>query len=169
VPPHLTFGREMKKLRILIVALALVLATVVAFNFWHLRDDGNLASDESPFNSITLPLRKLRGDIWMDGGSVWVGVEDSKGASFDFLFPIDNKTEGYPTAFHGATKPSSPGAVRSWGRPLANPSRARAIVLAWLRQADSRDEGLDRALDYLSGYSNSNFSRIHDGIRGIFK
>lgn len=161
------FGRKMKR-PILITAMALFAATGVGFAVWRVHSDGNLASDEPPFNSIELPLRNIRGDIWMDGGSVWVGVVDSKGASFDFIFPYDYKTKGYPTAFHSASMPKTiypPDAVS-----LANPARARAIVLTWLRRNESHDEGLERALDYLSGYSHSILRRIElDGIRGVFQ
>ena len=33
----------------------------------------------------------------MDGGSVWGGVVDRSGASYDFAFLIDNLTNEYPT------------------------------------------------------------------------
>jgi hypothetical protein len=154
----------MKK-RVFITASALALATGVAIILWNLRNDSNLASDQPPFNSITLPLRGIRGNIHMDGGSVWVGVKDRKGVLYDFIFPYDNKTEGYPTAFYGAMTPHAPGAV-----PLANPSRARAIVLTWLRQAGGHDEDLDITLDCLSGSNRSILRRVQrDGIRGIFR
>jgi hypothetical protein len=91
----------------------------------------------------------------------------SKGAVFDFIFAYDYKVKRYPTAFHSASMPKSfypPDTVS-----LANPDRARAIVLTWLRQDNSGDEGLDQAWNYLSRYSHSTIRKIRDhGIRGIF-
>ena len=104
----------------------------------------------------------------MDGGTVNVGVEDSKGDSYYFIFPYDYSTEGYPTAFHSASMPTKISPADA--APLTDPARARAIVLTWLRQDDARDEGLDSALEYLSRDNHSILRRIQrDGIRGIFK
>jgi hypothetical protein len=154
----------MKKRRI-ILAGVLIMATGIAAMVLRSQSDIDLASEEPPFSAIVLPLKTMRGDIYMDGGSVWVGVEDSSGASYDFVFPYDHKTEGYPAAFHGAMEPYAPGAV-----PLSNPPRARTIVLNWLRESGRHDEGLERAFDYLSGQNDSIIRRVkRDGLVGIFK
>ena len=154
----------MKK-RCIILAGVLILAAGIAAMVIHSRSDIDLAMEEPPFSSIVLPLKSIRGSIFMDGGSVWVGVEDNMGSSYDFVFPYDHKTEGYPAAFHGAMAPYAPGAV-----PLANPSRARTVVLNWLRQSDRHDEGLYSAFDYLSGQHDSIIRRLQrDGLVGIFK
>lgn len=154
----------MKK-RLITVVGAVILAAGIAASVWHSRSEVNLAAEEPPFSSIILPLKNMRGTIYMDGGSVWVGVEDSSGTSYDFVFPYDHDTKGYPTAFHGAMAPYALGAV-----PLANPSRARTIVLGWLRQSDRNDEGLEVAFDYLSGKNRSIIRRVQrEGIGGIFK
>jgi hypothetical protein len=131
-----------------IIALVLFLAAAVAFSIRHPRDAGILPSDEPPFNAIASPIRGLKGGTYTEAGSVWVEVVDSNGSTYEFTFAYDHITEGYPTSFYDSTK------------PLANPARARAIVLTWLRQADHRDEDLDRALDCLSGQNRSLFRKI---------
>ena len=154
----------MKKRLIFGVGTALLAAGIIAIVL-HSRSAIDLASEEPPFNKIVLPLKIMRGDVYMDGGSVWVGVEDSIGGSYDFVFPYDHDTVGYPTAFYGAMEPYGPGAVA-----LSNPARARTIVLNWLRDYDMHDEGLDVAFDYLSGRNNSIIRRVQNkGIRGILK
>lgn len=153
------------KMRRIILAGVLILAIGIAAMVLHSQSVIHLASEEPPFSSIVLPLRSIRGNIWMDGGSVWVGVEDSNGTSYDFVFPFDYKTEGYPAAFHGVKAPYAPGAV-----PFTNPSRARTIVLGWLRQADRNDEGLEFAFDYLSGKNRSFIRTVQrEGIGGLLK
>jgi hypothetical protein len=161
----LTFcEKEMKKHLITVVGTVILAAGITAI-VWHSRSEPNLAAEEPPFNSIALPLRSIRGDIYMDGGSVWVGVEDRNGVSYDFIFPYDHKMKGYPAAFHGAKAPFAPAAV-----PLANPSRARSIVLGWLRRSDRNNEGLEIAFDYLSGKNRSIIRRVQrEGIGGILK
>lgn len=154
----------MKKRLFSLVGTVILAAGITAI-VWNSRSAPNLAVEESPFNAIVLPLKTMRGDIYMDGGSVWIGVEDSKGASYDFVFLYDHKTEGYPAAFHGAMEPYGPGAV-----PLSNPSRARTIVLNWLRDSGRHDEGLERVFEYLSGRNDSIMRRVQrDGIAGILK
>ncbi len=153
------------KMRLITVMGTVILAAGIAAIVWHSRCELNLAAEEPPFNSIVLPLKTMRGSIYMDGGSVWVGVEDRNEVSYDFIFPYDHKAKGYPTAFHGSKAPYAPGAVA-----LANPSRARAIVLSWLRQSDRNDEGLEVAFDYLSGKNRSIIRRVQrEGIGGIFE
>ncbi len=101
----------------------------------------------------------------MDGGSVWVEVEDSKGAIFDLTFPYDHSTNGYPNAFYGVKVPYGKGAI-----PFSNSVRAREIALIWLREARGRDEYVDEAYDYLSGWKHSIFERVkREGLRGIFE
>ena len=154
----------MKKLSIIFVGSVMLLLGIAA-SVLHSRSEVDLAAEEPPFSSIALPLRSLRGSVYMDGGSVWVGVEDRDGHLYDFVFPYDHQTKGYPSAFHGATAPYAPGAV-----PLANPSRARTIVLHWLRQSGRHDEGLEFAYDYLSKRNDSIIRRVQrDGLSGIFK
>jgi hypothetical protein len=153
---------------ILITAIALFVATVLDFAVWRVRISGDLASDEPPFNSITLPLRSLKGDGGIDGGNVWLGIVDSKGATFDFIFCYDNKTNGYSKVFYYPSVPL--GIIASHAVPLANPDRARAIALTWLRQNENHDERQEGALNYLSGYSRSILRRFLNWVRwGIFQ
>lgn len=149
--------------RTCMTVLALILISAAAFAIWNWQRELDLTGDEPPFNSIALPLRSVRGDIYMDGGSVWVGVEDHKGAVYDFVFPIDNKTEDYPKAFHGIKRPSDPTGV-----PLADPARARQIALHWLRHVERRDDGIDRALDYLSGGNRPIQRRLEELVPRAF-
>ena len=147
------------------IAFAIIVVSGAGTAIWHWSSDDNLASDEPPLNLIAMPLRSVRGGVWMDGGSVWVGVVDSKGASFDLTFPYDHATKGYPQAFHGVKEPYAKGAVA-----FKNSPRAREIALGWLREAGGSNEYVDEAFDYLSGRSHSIVRRIQrDGLRGIFK
>ncbi|MBK1884847.1 hypothetical protein JIN85_20725, partial [Luteolibacter pohnpeiensis] len=100
----------MKK-RFLGVLACIVLVAGIAAMVWESQSKFDLATEESPFNSIVLPLKNIRGGVYMDGGSVCVGIDDSAGSSYDFIFPFDHKTKGYPAAFHGAMEPYAPGAV----------------------------------------------------------
>jgi len=149
----------MKKRHITVVG-AVILSTGIAAIVWHSRREINLAAEEPPFNSIVLPLKKIRGDVFLDGGSVWVGVEDSNGASYDFAFPFDYDTKGYPSAFHGAKQGYAAGSV-----PLANPSRAGTIVLDWLEQSERNDEGLEFAFRFLSGRNHSIMRRVERWVK----
>ena len=154
----------MKKSAYLLIAFATIVVCCASAAFLHWRPDNDLASDEPPLNSIVMPLRAVRGGIMMDGGSVWVGIEDSKGVSFDLTFPFDHSTKGYPQAFYGVKVPHAKGAI-----PLSNSVRAREIALIWLREARGRDEYVDEAFDYLSGWKHSIFERVQrEGLRGIF-
>jgi hypothetical protein len=149
----------------LLIAFALIVACGAGAAIWLWNSDNNLASDEPPLNAIGMPLRSVRGGIMMDGGSVWVGIEDSKGVSFDLTFPYDHSTKGYPQAFYGVKVPHAKGAI-----PLSNSVRAREIALIWLREAKGRDEYVDEAFEYLSGRNRSIIARVRrDGLRGIFE
>jgi len=151
----------MKKL-ILIAAMAWFILTVLYFTVWRARISDDLTSDEPPFNSITLPLRSLKGDNGA-GGNVWIEVVDSKGCSFTFIFMYDDKTNGYKTVYY--VTPVPPGVIESRAVPLANPDRARAIALTWLRQNENRNENLEQVLNYLSGYHHSILRRSLNWIR----
>lgn len=155
----------MKKSAYLLIASAILAVGCAAAAIWHWSPAPNLASDEPPLNSIVMPLRSVRGSIMMDGGSVWVGIVDSKGVSFDLTFPYDHGTKGYPQAFYGVKVPYAKGAI-----PLSNSVRAREISLIWLREARGRDESVDESYDYLSGWKHSVFERVQrEGLRGIFE
>jgi hypothetical protein len=151
----------MKKL-ILIAAMAWFILTVLYFTVWRARISDDLTSDEPPFKSITLPLRSLKGDN-CTGGNVWIEVVDSKGCSFTFIFKYDDKTNGYKTVYY--VTPVPPGVIESRAVPLANPDRARAIALTWLRQNENRNENLEQVLNYLSGYHHSILRRSLNWIR----
>ena len=160
-----TFGQIMKKSTYLLIAFAIIIVCGVGAAIWHWSPVSSLAADEPPINSLVLPLRSVRGGIMMDGGSVWVGIEDSKGVSFDLTFPYEHSTKGYPQAFYGVKVPHAKGAI-----PLSNSVRAREIALIWLREARGRDEYVDEAYDYLSGWKRSIFERVQrEGLRGIFE
>jgi hypothetical protein len=149
---------------ILFLAIALILATLGALAVWHLDKDNDLSSDEPPFSTIKFPLKELSGDFYLEGQCVRVGVTDSNGASYDIVFPWVGNTTECPKAFYSARN--------SYGRVpvlFANPSRARSIVLGWLRHVDGRDEGLDRTLEYLSGHGPYFRKSWLDRIRAIFR
>jgi len=152
----------MKKL-ILIAAMAWFILTVLYFTVWRARISDDLTSDEPPFNSITLPLRSLKGDSGTMGDLLWIEIVDSEGASFYFIFRYDDKTNGYKTVYY--VPPVPPGVIESRAVPLANPDRARAIALTWLRQNENRNENLEQVLNYLSGYHHSILRRSLNWIR----
>lgn len=155
----------MKKSGYLLIAFAIIIVCGAGGAMWNWSSVSSLAADEPPINSLVLPLRSVQGGIMMDGGSVWVGVEDSNGVSFDLTFPYDHSTKGYPQAFYGVKVPHAKGAI-----PLSNPVRARKIALSWLREAGGRDEYVDEAYDYLSGWKGSIFERVQrEGLRGIIE
>lgn len=152
----------MKKL-ILIAAMAWFILTVLYFTVWRARISDDLTSDEPPFNSITLPLRSLKGNSGVMGYDLWIEIVDSEGASFYFIFRYDDKTNGYKTVYY--VPPVPPGVIESRAVPLANPDRARAIALTWLRQNENHNENLEQVLNYLSGYNHSILRRSLNWIR----
>jgi hypothetical protein len=161
----------MKKL-ILIAAMAWFILTVLYFTVWRARISDDLTSDEPPFNSITLPLRSLKGKLPLRslkgnsgvmGDDLWIEIVDSEGASFFFIFRYDDKTNGYKTVYY--VPPVPPGVIESRAVPLANPDRARAIALTWLRQNENRNENLEQVLNYLSGHHHSILRRSLNWIR----
>lgn len=149
---------KMKK-RAWIIVLVLALVAGIGFNVWRSRRPLDLSNDEAPFNTIQLPIKKVRGTFLMDGGSVWVMVEDSRDVSHGFLFPIDNTTNTYPTARHDMSHYSDVGVE------LTDPSRAKEIVLRWMEQEPDPDAYLEMAEDFLSGRAHSDLGNLLIGIR----
>ena len=126
--PHLRIGLCILLFGLLLAAVALILR----------KDDLELSNDEAPFNSIVLPPKSVRGDMYMDGGSIHVNVIDADGKDFDFAFPYDYHSKAgthYRKAFHGAALSMQPGAIQ-----LHDPERAKEIVINLLyRYADPDD------------------------------
>ncbi len=126
--PHLRFGLCIVLLAFLLGSVALTL---------HERDL-DLSGDEAPFNSIALPPETVKGDMYMDGGSIHVMVVDAGGKEFDFAFPYDYHSKAgthYGKAFHGAPLSMQPGAIQ-----LHDPERAKEIVLNLLYRYTDPDD-----------------------------
>ena len=145
----------MKKRRYLLLTLLLVLGAGQFLLFWNAREI-DLSSDEAPFNRIAMPPQSVRGDYFMDGGSVWVHIVDRNGKTIDLVFPADNSgglTEPkYERALHVSMNYSGDGSVSFWDPPpipLRDPQRARDIALDLLR-VYGKDDGAARAYDWLS-------------------
>jgi hypothetical protein len=136
--------KRRRSILLTIVALLLVVPLVLM-----MCPDGplDLSKDEEPFRSMVLPPKSVTGDIIMDCGSVVVELIDAADKPYEIFFGIDYDTRGHPTAHW------TPGKV---GKrvPLKNPARAKAISKRlWSDYALNGDEGVRRALDYLSPIS----------------
>jgi hypothetical protein len=159
------FDQRMKKFTYFLIFLVVIAVSLVGTAIWHWTQIDSLTSEEAPLNMLSMPFSSVQGNVWMDGGSVWVGVVDSKGMSVDLTFPYDYATQGYPQAFHGAKKPNAKGAIL-----FMNSDRARFIALRWLYLARGRDEGVDDAFVYLSRKKDSIFVRFKDDcLRRIYE
>lgn len=149
-------------LRAVALALAAFAVGWAAFSLQRRHKLPDYSADEPPFNAMALPPRSIHASIYMDGGSVWVGVVDRNGRKHDVAFPYDHRTSGYSGAFHGVKHATEPGA-----KPLSNPARAKAIALELLARFGGRDEQLAHA--YLSGKKDSVFTTVRLSVRRFFE
>jgi hypothetical protein len=151
--------------KLLVVMLAVLGLIGITLVFWQRPLD--LSADEAPLNQILLPPQSVGGDIFMDGGSVWVRIVDRGGSAFDLAFPYDHAGTGtkYLTAFHGAGCSSDPGAVA-----FKNTERAKDVALLLLqRYSAGNDDGAARAYVYLSEPRFPAFPDFLRRIAGAFK
>ena len=149
-----------KRRRHIILVITVPGLVGITLTLWQRPLD--LSADEKPLNGIALPPQSVGGDIFMDGGSVWVHIVDQEGTTFDLAFPYDHFGRGtkYLTAFHGAASSSDPGAVA-----LKNPDRAKEVALVLLRRyGDTGHGGTARAYGCLS---ESKFHEVSNMVRKI--
>jgi hypothetical protein len=147
------------------MALAAVTVSGLGYGLWQWLREPDLSTAEAPFNSMALPLASVKGDFFMDGGSVRLDVVDNKGVPYIFLFPVDYPSMGYTRAYHGKETPDSKGGTR-----LSDPERARKIALYWLRWHAAEEEDEETALSYLSGWQRSKINKVRrHGIGALFE
>jgi hypothetical protein len=156
-------AKIMKKQIVLPIFFIFLISTAAVFVFSK-SITNDLSKDESPFNKMALPPRKVSGGIYMDGGSVAIRVIDKNGVTYDLAFPYDHRSVGYPTAYHGAFDGTNRAA-----KPFKDSGRAKVIALDLLDRYSFGNESTKEAYDYLSGHHDSLYGRFHrDGIRGVF-
>lgn len=117
-------------------AIALCFALLVLSGAYYQlfkRTSLDFSKDEEPFRSMAMPLKRVEGSSYMDGGSVSLHVTDANGRQYEITFPINyyNLYDSHPTAF--------PGNIENWGRvpELKDPARAKAIAIQLLKDYDS--------------------------------
>lgn len=137
---------DIRRSRFTLGVIAVAFLTGISLILWKRPLD--LSADEVPLNRIALPPQSVGGDIFMDGGSVWVHIVDRKGSVIDLKFPYDASGKGtkYLTAFHGAKNGSERGAVA-----FKNADRTKEVALILLQQYGNMAEpGTARAYNNLS-------------------
>jgi hypothetical protein len=124
----------MKNRKYLLLAIVL-LAAAGGFSARLLKHSSDYSLDEPPFNTLAMPPKSVKSNIWLDGGSVSVSILDRDGKACELVFPVGRGLR-HKTAFYGAYVPNDPKA-----KQLKHPARARSIALELITRYDP--EGQD--------------------------
>ena len=112
------------------------------------------SKEEEPFRSMAMPLKRVTGTFWMDGGSVSIRVTDSNGRNHEFIFPYDHTSRWtpYTTAYHGVYDMNE---FPAKGMKMKDAERTRKLAIHLLENhsagndSESNNEYSGSALGYL--------------------
>ncbi len=123
------------KLRVAVFTLLAAVIAAFVFSFVD-KEHPDLSGEEAALARISVPLKSISGDMYLDGGSVYLQVVDAKNEEHDFAFPVSNgAVVSYPVVLSGTVH-----STIAAGDPLADPVRAKKVLLELIERYRKKDE-----------------------------
>jgi hypothetical protein len=106
------------------------------------------SKEEEPFRSMAMPLKRVDGTIWMDGGSVSIRATDKNGKTHEFILPYDHRKpqSPYSSAYHGIFDMNE---FPAKGIKMKDAERTRILAIHLIQAFGNNDKWTNVALYYL--------------------